>query len=114
MASNDGKAAVLITVTKQPATSTLELTDKLDASLADLQKQLPADVKSNNRHLPSGTLYRQLHQQRTEILVRRGYLRGYRSRYLPDERTYNHYITCNDTVVISLCNTLLKIHGAYY
>lgn len=45
MASNDGKAAVLITVTKQPATSTLELTDKLDASLADLQKQLPADVK---------------------------------------------------------------------
>ena len=34
-----------MTVTKQPATSTLELTDKLEASLKDLQKNLPADVK---------------------------------------------------------------------
>ena len=34
-----------MTVTKQPATSTLELTDKLEASLQDLQKNLPADVK---------------------------------------------------------------------
>jgi Cu(I)/Ag(I) efflux system membrane protein CusA/SilA len=45
IASNHGKAAVLLTITKQPATSTLDLTDKLDKSLADLQKTLPADVK---------------------------------------------------------------------
>ena len=44
-ASERGKPAVLMTVTKQPATSTLELTDKLEASLQDLQKNLPADVK---------------------------------------------------------------------
>ena len=44
-ASERGKAAVLLTVTKQPATSTLELTDKLEASLKDLQKNLPPDVK---------------------------------------------------------------------
>ena len=44
-ASERGKHAVLRTVTKQPATSTLELTDKLEASLQDLQKNLPADVK---------------------------------------------------------------------
>ena len=44
-ASERGKPAVLMTVTKQPATSTLELTDKLEASLKDLQKNLPADVK---------------------------------------------------------------------
>ena len=44
-ASERGKHAVLLTVTKQPATSTLELTDKLEASLQDLQKNLPADVK---------------------------------------------------------------------
>ena len=43
-ASERGKAAVLLTVTKQPATSTLELTDKLETSLKDLQKNLPADV----------------------------------------------------------------------
>lgn len=45
IASNDGKAAVLMTITKQPGTSTLDLTDKLDESLAELQQTLPADVK---------------------------------------------------------------------
>jgi Cu(I)/Ag(I) efflux system membrane protein CusA/SilA len=45
IASNHGKAAVLMTITKQPATSTLDLTDKLDKSLAELQKTLPPDVK---------------------------------------------------------------------
>ena len=44
-ASERGKSAVLLTVTKQPATSTLDLTGKLEASLKDLQKNLPADVK---------------------------------------------------------------------
>ena len=43
-ASERGKAAVLLTVTKQPATSTLELTDKLETALKDVQKNLPADV----------------------------------------------------------------------
>ncbi|MDR2839663.1 MAG: efflux RND transporter permease subunit, partial [Paludibacter sp.] len=45
VASRNGKASVLITITKQPATSTIELTEKLDKSLAELQKTLPADVK---------------------------------------------------------------------
>lgn len=44
-ASERGKPAVLLTITKQPATSTLELTDKLEASLKELQKNLPPDVK---------------------------------------------------------------------
>jgi Cu(I)/Ag(I) efflux system membrane protein CusA/SilA len=45
IASNNSKPAVLITITKQPATSTLDLTDKLDISLAELQQSLPVDVK---------------------------------------------------------------------
>ena len=44
-ASVRGKQAVLLTVTKQPATGTLELTDKLEKALTDLKKNLPADVK---------------------------------------------------------------------
>jgi len=44
MASEKGDPAVLITVTKQPNTSTLELTEKLDQSVAELQKNLPADI----------------------------------------------------------------------
>ena len=43
-ASERGKPAVLLTVTKQPATSTLELTAQLETALKDLEKNLPADV----------------------------------------------------------------------
>ena len=45
LASEKGKPAVLITVTKQPSTNTLELTEKLDVSLQELQKTLPADIQ---------------------------------------------------------------------
>ncbi|MCK9156223.1 MAG: efflux RND transporter permease subunit [Paludibacteraceae bacterium] len=45
IASYRGKPAVLLTVTKQPNTSTKELTDRIDASLADLQPTLPAGVR---------------------------------------------------------------------
>ena len=44
VASYKGKAAVMMTVTKQPSTSTLDLTESLDATLAALQPTLPADV----------------------------------------------------------------------
>lgn len=43
-AAEKGKPAVLLTVTKQPHTATIELTEKLEASLADLAKNLPPDV----------------------------------------------------------------------
>lgn len=45
VASERTKPAVLMTITKQPNTNTIELTDKLDASLLELQKNLPSDVK---------------------------------------------------------------------
>ena len=44
LASEKGKPAVLLTVTKQPDTGTIELTAKLEAALEDLEKNLPADV----------------------------------------------------------------------
>lgn len=44
LASVKGKPAVLLTVTKQPNTGTIELTEKLEAALADLQKNMPGDV----------------------------------------------------------------------
>lgn len=43
-ASERTKPAVLITVTKQPDTSTEKLTEKLDEIVVDLRKNLPADV----------------------------------------------------------------------
>ncbi|MDR2120854.1 MAG: CusA/CzcA family heavy metal efflux RND transporter [Tannerella sp.] len=44
-ASCRGEAAVLMTVTKQPNTGTLDLTARIDRSLAELGKSLPADVR---------------------------------------------------------------------
>ena len=43
-ASVEGKPAVLLTVTKQPNTGTIELTKKLDEAIIDLQKTLPKDI----------------------------------------------------------------------
>lgn len=53
VASVSGKPAVLLTITKQPTTSTLELTEKLDTTIAALKSALPKDVKVNTH------LYRQ-------------------------------------------------------
>ena len=52
-ASVNGQPAVLLTVTKQPNTCTLEVTETLDKAVADLQQALPPDVKVNTH------LYRQ-------------------------------------------------------
>lgn len=44
LASHRGKPAVLMTVTKQPNASTIELTAKLDKAVEDLKTQIPADI----------------------------------------------------------------------
>ena len=44
-ASEKGRPAVLLTVTKQPQTGTIELTKKIEEALRDLQKNLPPDVR---------------------------------------------------------------------
>lgn len=54
-ASVEAQPAVLLTVTKQPYTSTVELTNELDDVLVDLQKTLPADV------VISSDIFRQSH-----------------------------------------------------
>ncbi|MBO5455361.1 MAG: efflux RND transporter permease subunit [Muribaculaceae bacterium] len=45
VASLNTNPAVLLTVTKQPAVGTIELTDKIDEQLEQLKATLPADVK---------------------------------------------------------------------
>lgn len=48
-ASNDGKPAVLLTVTKQPDVSTLKLTDAIEKSLGEISATLPSDVKIDTK-----------------------------------------------------------------
>lgn len=45
LASEKGKAAVLLTVTKQPNVSTIELSEKMDKQIEELRQTLPADIK---------------------------------------------------------------------
>lgn len=44
-----GNPAVIMTVMKQPATNTLELTDKIDEAVDDMQKNLPSDIHINTK-----------------------------------------------------------------
>lgn len=48
-ASINGKSAVILTVEKQPAYSTVALTDEVEKALAELQTSLPKDVKLNSK-----------------------------------------------------------------
>jgi len=46
--SHNAKPAVILGLQKQPTANTLELTKRLDAAMADIQKSLPAGMKINS------------------------------------------------------------------
>ena len=45
VASVDGKPSVLLTITKQPNTGTLKLTDQLDKAIEEIKQNLPEDIQ---------------------------------------------------------------------
>ncbi len=48
-ASQNAKPAVILSVSKQPDINTLNVTEKIEANLRDIQKSLPPDVKMDTR-----------------------------------------------------------------
>lgn len=44
-ASKNGNPAVVLAISKQPGTNTLDLTDKIDASIADIKNNIPRDIE---------------------------------------------------------------------
>ncbi|MCH7658811.1 MAG: efflux RND transporter permease subunit, partial [Bacteroidetes bacterium] len=47
--SLNASPAVIMTITKQPNTNTIELTEKIDDAIAEIRKTLPADIKINSQ-----------------------------------------------------------------
>ncbi len=48
-ASNNGKPAIVMAISKQPGINTLKLTEAIDVAVADIQKNLPKDVHVNTK-----------------------------------------------------------------
>ncbi len=44
-ASKNGNPAVVLSISKQPGTNTLDLTDQIDTSIADIKNNLPQDIE---------------------------------------------------------------------
>ena len=66
-ASERGKPAVLMTVTKQPATSTLELTGQIGGLSARLTEEFACGRQSLHGYFPPEPLYRKLYRQREKV-----------------------------------------------
>ena len=45
--SRNGSPAVILTVMKQPSTNTLDLTERIDSAMADLNRNIASDIKIN-------------------------------------------------------------------
>lgn len=68
-ASYNAKPAVLLTVTKQPAAATIDLTHRLDQRLEELKSSLPADVKiSTDAYRQSRFIESSIHNVRQALL----------------------------------------------
>lgn len=48
-ASENAKPAIILSVSKQPSTNTLEVTETIEQNLADLQKSIPPDVEIHTK-----------------------------------------------------------------
>lgn len=48
-ASENGKPAIIISISKQPNTNTLEVTERIEENLATLHKTLPADIQMDTK-----------------------------------------------------------------
>jgi len=87
-ASENGKPAIIISVSKQPNTNTLELTRRIEANLDVLSKTLPGDVKLDNKIFRQADFIEtSIHNVKTAliegslfvIIVLFFFLRGFRS-----------------------------------
>lgn len=100
-ASVRANPAVLLTVTKQPNTSTLDLTENCFLRWTSYRKYA-GRCHGFDRYIPSVSFYRKFHKQCTKVLIRRGYIRSDRSVFLLDECAYDAHFVGRFAVVFTV------------
>jgi hypothetical protein len=83
---------VILSVQKQPDTNTLELTERIDEELADIEETLPPGMEINRGHLPPGDLHRDGRRQRARGAPRRRAPRGRHPLPLPVELPHDVHL----------------------
>ncbi len=110
LASERAKPAVLVTITKQPNKNTLELTDKLDQAIVDLQKTLPSDVKISSDICRQSRFIESSISNIQKALFEGGpFFRCCRAFLLLNERAYHDYFA--SCPPLSLLVAILTLHG---
>lgn len=109
-ASVEGRPAILLTVNKQPSTSTLELTEELEVALKELSTTLPQDVKI------STDIFRQSQFIESSIgNVKSALIEGhFCCDYTPSilgQCPYNCYFTSYHSYLSSLLHSYHALHG---
>ena len=103
---------MLITVTKQPDTSTEKLTEKLDEIVVDLRKNLPADVHvSTDIFRQSHFIDNSINNVKEELVLRGSFLRGDRLVPVLDEYTYDGDLVGSLAVIFAGLYHRIALHG---
>ena len=113
-ASERGKPAVLLTVTKQPKTGTIELTEQLEAALKDLQKNLPADVHVSTDIFRQSRFIESSIGNVKDSLYEGAVFCGDCSLPVPCQCTYHGYFIGNPSVVIDCFYIDSSLYGTHH
>lgn len=94
-ASVRARDAVLLTVTKQPGTGTIPLTERLEEVVADASASFPADVRVATDIFRQFVIYRCLDLECEDIAHRRGHICGDNPFPVPGECAHHSDFTCH-------------------
>ena len=114
LASEKGKPAVLVTVTKQPNTGTIELTGQLEAALNDLKKNLPKDVQISTDIFRQSRFIESSISNVQESLYEGAFFVVIVLFSVPRQHTHYPHFPRNPSAVASGSNSCSSLHGTQH